>query len=125
MVAPNSIIKGTVQHILENVNVMYRVVTLSGVNALITVGLWVLRKLSQMVHSGEPSCWCFGSHLSLIIRQIFNIWFLWKKYRKFVKLELCTTSQWWGCGQWWRQLWEFTRTRQGPEKVCQVLRTKV
>jgi len=27
--------------------------------------------------------------------------------------------------QWRHQLWEFTRSRQGPENVCKVLGTKV
>jgi len=26
--------------------------------------------------------------------------------------------------QWWPQLWKFTRSRQGPENVCQVLGSK-
>jgi len=35
--------------------------------------------------------------------------------------DQCICCSW----QWWRQLWEFTRSRQGPENVCQVLGTKV
>ena len=78
---------------------------------------------------------CLRNHMSKL-HQLFCAWYVWLWLGSALAAFWCVVLQFlWmsSCllvlitarSHWRRQLWEFTRSRQGPENVCHVLGTKV